>query len=464
VVSGAIPIRNKDERLSNTNTAESIDRTRASVFEACRAVFQKEHVLRPFIAGVTYVPASAKVMDVNDMLSLVDASLDLWLTAGRYSNEFEAALPKLFNRRANALLVNSGSSANLVAASSLGSPLLAEKGIEPLKPGDEVITAAAGFPTTINPILQNNWRAVLIDVDAETLNASLDGLMAARTSKTRAVILAHTLGNPYRADLISKWCEQEGLYLIEDCCDALGATVAGDPAGSFGDYATLSFYPAHHITMGEGGAVISRSARWRRAAESMRDWGRDCWCEPGKDNTCGKRFEWQLGGLPCGYDHKYTYSSIGYNLKATDMQAAIGMSQLEKVPKFVAARRRNWRKLFEGINASPLLQKHLKPVAPVEETDPSWFGFPMHCINGTNRNKLIAFLEDHKVGTRLVFGGNMTKQPAYKNVDFLIPAPLTNTDLIMTNAFWIGVHPALDEARINYMLEQLEAGIRNQLS
>ena len=442
-------------------TETALEASRQRVLDACREHHALAHPAKAFVAGETYIPPTAKQLDAADLLSLVDSCLDMWLTTGRFGEAFEKALPRFFQRRQPALLVNSGSSANLVAVSSLGSPLMSGD-IAPLQPGDEIITAAAGFPTTINPILQNGWIPVLVDVERSTLNVTPEAIMAARGPKTRAVIVAHTLGNPYRADELAAWCQKEGLFLIEDCCDAFGATINGKPAGSFGDYSTLSFYPAHHITMGEGGAVMARSAKLRRPAESMRDWGRDCWCEPGKDNTCGKRFEWQLGELPCGYDHKYTYSSIGYNLKATDMQAAIGMSQLDKVEGFVAQRRANWHALYQGIKASPVLSEYLVPVEPVRGTQPSWFGFPMHCRGGIDRTQLTRYLEDHKVGTRLLFGGNIVRQPAYLNAPFRVVGDLSHTDAIMHDTFWIGVHPVLDAARIQYMLEQLEGGVMAQ--
>jgi CDP-4-dehydro-6-deoxyglucose reductase, E1 len=435
---------------------------RSEIIEASRSFFQATHGPKPFVAGESYIPVSTKVMDADDLAHLIDASLDMWLTAGRFSREFEEKLPLLLGRKTGALLVNSGSSANLVAISSLGAPMMESLKMKPLRPGDEVITAAAGFPTTVNPIIQNGWTPVFVDVDLATLNAVPEAVMAAKTSKTRAVVLAHTLGNPYRSDILAEWCAKEGLYLVEDCCDALGAGVNGQPAGSYGDYATLSFYPAHHITMGEGGAVISKDGRLKRVAESIRDWGRDCWCEPGKDNTCKKRYGWTLGDLPCGYDHKYTYSNIGYNLKATDMQAAVGLSQLNKVDRFVAARRANWQALYKGILSSPRLKEHLTPVVATAQTEPSWFGFPIHCSDAIDREKLVSFLEDHKVGTRLVFAGNLTKQPAYKGANFRIHSELKNTDRIMSKSFWIGVHPALDGAKIQYMLEQLEAAVRAQ--
>ena len=452
--------------------SESADEARKHILDASRQFFDLAHAPQPFVAGTTYIPVTVKVLDADDLVHLIDASLDMWLTAGRYARELEAQLPARMHRKANALLVNSGSSANLVAVSALGSSMLKEFDRRPIEAGAEVITVAAGFPTTLNPIIQNGWVPVFVDVDFRTLNALPEAVMAARTSKTRAVVLAHTLGNPYRADVLARWCRAEDLYLVEDCCDALGASisVANDagavtaPVGSFGDFATLSFYPAHHITTGEGGAVIPSDGRFKRAAESIRDWGRDCWCEPGKDNTCGKRFQWQLGGLPAGYDHKYTYSNIGYNLKMTDMQAAVGLSQLRKLDRFIAARRANWQALHTGVMQSPVLREHLIPVEPTPGTQPSWFGFPMHCGPGIDREKLVTYLEEHKVGTRLLFGGNLTRQPAYRRIEHRIHGALAASDEVMKRTFWIGVHPALDGPRIAYMLEQLEAGVRVQRS
>lgn len=439
-----------------------IQKKRQTLIDQSKQFFAESHKPQAFIPGQTYVPVTAKVMDADDLAALVDASLDMWLTAGRYGREFEAEFPKYFGRKTKALLVNSGSSANLVAVSSLGSHQLKEFGHEPLKAGDEVITLAAGFPTTVNPIVQNGWTPVFIDTDLQTLNATVEAVKEAKTSKTRAVVLAHTLGNGYRSDLLAEWCKKENLFLVEDCCDALGTKINGAPAGSFGDYATCSFYPAHHITMGEGGAVMSKDGRFKKIAESFRDWGRDCWCEPGKDNTCGKRFCWKLGELPEGYDHKYVYSHVGYNLKVTDMQAALGVSQLKKAEKFVAARKSNWNYLYKGIKSSPILNQKFKPIEPTEGTEPSWFGFPILASEGMNREKIVSFLEDNKVGTRLLFAGNLTKQPAYKNVQYRVHGKLTNTDIVMNRVFWIGVHPALDQQRMNYMLEQLEAAAKAQ--
>ncbi len=434
---------------------------RDKVLESAREYFRAQFQAKPFIPGETYIPPSGKVMAEDDLAALVDASLDLWLTAGRFTTSFEAELPKWFGRKGSALFVNSGSSANLVAVSALSAHMMEKVGRPRLKAGDEVITVAAGFPTTVNPIVQTGLRPVFVDVDFATLDATLELVQSAFVKgKTKAVVLAHTLGNPYRSDLISKWCTSEGLYLVEDCCDALGAEIEGENgrvfAGSFGDFSTLSFYPAHHITTGEGGAVIAKDGRLRKVAESMRDWGRDCWCEPGKDNTCNKRFCHQLGDLPEGYDHKYTYSNVGYNLKATDMQAAIGSSQLKRAAEFIDVRRRNWKLLYDGVKASPILRERLIPVEPTAGTRPSWFGFALHCASGLDREKLVAMLEEQKVGTRLMFAGNLVRQPAYKGVDYRVVGELKNTDEVMRRTFWIGVHPQIDAVKIQYMLETLE--------
>lgn len=438
----------------NMNKSEN---ARMAVIAAAKNYFTEFSPKPEFVAGKTYIPVTAKVVDEHDLGYLIDASLDMWLTTGRYARDFEAEFGKLFGRTTKSLLVNSGSSANLVAISSLGSHELSNMGFKPLEAGDEVITVAAGFPTTVNPIIQNNWVPVFIDIDTSTLNALPEKIMAAKTSKTKAVVLAHSLGNPYRADIIADWCKKEGLFLIEDCCDALGATIKNQSVGSFGEYATCSFYPAHHITMGEGGAIMSKDGRFKKIAESIRDWGRDCWCEPGKDNTCKKRFGWTLGDLPSGYDHKYVYSHIGYNLKVTDMQAALGMSQLNKAEKFISERRKNWKTIYTGINSSPILKENFIPIEPTPETNPSWFGFAMYTNDRLDREKVVQMLEERKIGTRLFFAGNLTKQPAYKNAKYRVHEDLKNTDLVMRSLFWIGVHPALDQQRISYMLEQLEA-------
>lgn len=430
---------------------------RLEIIKLAQNYFEHKEKLKPqFVAGETYIPVTAKVVDSADLGLLIDASLDMWLTAGRYGREFESIFGEYFGRKTKSLLVNSGSSANLVAISSLGSSDLRKMGYEPLQAGDEVITVAAGFPTTVNPIVQNGWTPVFVDIDDTTINALPEKIKAAQTSKTRAVVLAHSLGNPYRADILAEWCKNEKYFLIEDCCDALGAEINNQPAGSFGEYATCSFYPAHHITMGEGGAVMSKDGRFKKIAESYRDWGRDCWCEPGKDNTCNKRFCQKLGDLPEGYDHKYIYSHVGYNLKVTDMQAALGVSQLKKVNQFIEIRRKNWQYLYDQITTSPVLKKFYRPVEATPGTNPSWFGFPMYCLNGLNREKVVSTLEAAKIGTRLFFAGNLIKQPAYKNVNYRVHGELTNTDLAMNSLFWIGVHPALDKQKLDYMLAQLE--------
>ncbi|MFM8269736.1 MAG: lipopolysaccharide biosynthesis protein RfbH [Pseudomonadota bacterium] len=440
---------------------QSHEEIRNQILSLSEDYFSKRFASTEFIPGKTYIPVTTKKLDPEDLRFLIDASLDLWLTTGRFGRGFEKDFAAFVGSKVPSLLVNSGSSANLVAISALSSPQLKKQGLKPLEKGDEVITVAAGFPTTVNPIVQNGWVPVFVDVDLKTLNALAEKVMEAKTPKTRAVVLAHTLGNPYRADLLADWCQKEGLFLVEDCCDALGATIGNQWVGSFGLFSTYSFYPAHHITMGEGGAVICRDSILRRIAESIRDWGRDCWCEPGVDNTCGKRFGWSLGTLPTGYDHKYTYSHIGYNLKVTDMQAAIGLSQLKKAPSFVEARRTNWKKIKAGMDSSPQLTKYFASVEPTEGTNPSWFGFPIHIKESLNREKVVAFLEENKVGTRLLFSGNLTRQPAYQNVEHRIVGTLSNTDKIMKDTFWIGVHPLLDDKRISYMLEQLERATRD---
>lgn len=403
----------------------------------------------PFVPGETVVPVSGKVLDADDIAALVDASLDGWLTAGRFHPLFERALARYVGTR-SALFVNSGSSANLVALSGLTSSKLGKRA---LKPGDEVLTVAAGFPTTVNPIIQNGMRPVVVDVDLNTYDALPHLLREAVSSKTRAIMMAHTLGNPFDVDTVRELCDEHGLWLIEDSCDALGSTYDGQRTGSFGDTATLSFYPAHHITTGEGGAVFVKSPLVRKQVESFRDWGRDCYCETGHDNTCLKRFDWQLGDLPKGYDHKYIYSHIGYNLKATDMQAALGLSQLNKIDQFVAARKRNFAHLsarLAGVEGLILPQATPK-------SDPSWFGFPITLDpeHPVDRNLLLRFLDERKIGTRLIFAGNLTKQPAYRNTDFRIVGELTNTDIIMNRAFWVGVYPGLTAEMIDFVADSI---------
>ncbi len=389
------------------------------------------------------------------MQLLIDSSLDFWLTAGRFADQFEKDFARFFGLR-NAILVNSGSSANLLALASLTSPVLGE---DALQPGDEIITAAAGFPTTVNPIVQNNLVPVFIDVKIPTYNVNPDQLEQALSPRTRGIILAHTLGNPFDLDRVVEFARQHHLWLIEDCCDATGATYTGHKVGTFGQLATVSFYPAHHITMGEGGAVLTDQPPLKKLVESFRDWGRDCWCEPGEENTCGKRFDWQLGELPYGYDHKYTYSHIGYNLKATDMQAAVGLAQLKKLPQFIESRRANFTKLFDGLQD---LQDVLILPQATPKSEPSWFGFPVSVRTnaGFTRNQLIDFLESRKIATRLLFGGNLVRQPAYLKVPHRIAGSLENSDFVMNQALWLGVYPGLTGPMLDYILESLHEFVK----
>ncbi len=426
------------------------EKLRKSILEQVCAYHLAAFEEKPFIAGESSVPVAGRVFDSTELELLVDASLDFWLTTGRYAAEFERGLAKFLDVR-DVILCNSGSSANLLAVSALTSPKL---GLERLKPGDEVITVAAGFPTTFNPIVQNNLVPVLLDVELETLNLDVRHLEAAVGPRTRAIILAHTLGNPFNLEVVLDIAKRHDLWVIEDNCDALGATFGGKFTGTFGDLATVSFYPAHHMTMGEGGCVLTNQPRLRTLVESFRDWGRDCWCEPGKDNTCGKRFDWQLGELPYGYDHKYTYSHIGYNLKLTDMQAAVGVAQLKKLPAFIAARQHNWRRLRDGLQP---LEKYFILPEPTPGSDPSWFGFALTVRPSApvTRSEVIQRLEHHKIATRLLFGGNLLRQPAYKDVVCRVPGELSNTDLIMQNTFWIGVYPGLTEEMLSYVIRTL---------
>jgi CDP-6-deoxy-D-xylo-4-hexulose-3-dehydrase len=435
------------------------DEKRAEIVRLAREYFdaRQEPAFEP---GVTYIPPSGKVLDADDCGNLIDASLDMWLTAGRYAEQFEAELATKFGRR-HAKLTVSGSAANLLAFACLTSWKLGEKRI---KPGDEVITVAAGFPTTVAPIVQYGCIPVFVDVDIDTHNVDVDLLEAAITPKTRAVMIAHSLGNPFDVARVAAICKQHKLYLIEDCCDAFGAFVGGQHVGTFGDVATLSFYPAHHITTGEGGAVLMNSPLLAKIAESFRDWGRDCYCAPGKDNTCNKRFNWRLGDLPKGYDHKYTYSHVGYNLKMSDMQAAVGVSQLKKLDRFVERRRENFARLTERLIARGLDAYYHLPV-PTPGTEPSWFGYLLTVRDGTGiiRNTVTRTLEDRKVGTRMLFAGNLIKQPAFRDVAYRVHGSLANTDKIMNDSFWVGVWPGIDDARLDYMADTLLAITRELL-
>ncbi len=402
--------------------------------------------------GQDYIPVTGKLMDAQDLLYGVDAVLDGWLTTGRFAKEFERKLADFVGAR-YAFLVNSGSSANLAAFYSLTSDKLKDRKI---KPGDEVITVAAGFPTTINPLIMYGCRPVFLDIELSTFNINTDLLEQAISPKTKAIMIAHTLGNPFNVDAILELAKKYNLWVIEDDCDALGATYRGQKTGTFGDLSTVSFYPAHHITMGEGGAVLVNNPKLKKIVESFRDWGRDCWCAPGTENTCGKRFDFQLGNLPHGYDHKYIYSHIGFNLKATDMQAAIGLSQLSKIEQFVEKRRKNFDYLL-GLMRN-LEQFFILP-QPTTNANPSWFGFLMTIRPDVNlsRAELVAYLEERKIGTRLLFGGNLLKQPAYSDVPHRVVGTLENTNTIMDRAFWIGIWPGLEEKHFDYMYQQLNA-------
>jgi CDP-6-deoxy-D-xylo-4-hexulose-3-dehydrase len=407
---------------------------------------------QPFLPGITMVPPSGKLSGPTELKNMVEASLDGWLTAGRFNVEFEKKLAAFIGVK-HLITVNSGSSANLVAFSTLTSPKLGDRAI---RQGDEVIGVAAGFPTTVNPIIQFGAVPVFVDVDLMTHNIDVSKIEAAITPKTKAIMLAHSLGNPFNLDTVTALCKKYNLWLVEDCCDALGSTYRGKMVGTFGDIATLSFYPAHHITMGEGGAVFTNNEQLKTIAESFRDWGRDCYCPPGKDNTCGKRFCWKLGDLPEGYDHKYTYSHLGYNLKITDMQAACGLAQLEKAPAFIQMRKENFAFLKSRLESC---KEFLNLPQATEHSDPSWFGFPLTLKESSpvSRLDLLTYLDQNKVGTRLLFAGNLTRQPYMVNTNYRISGELTNTDNVMNNTFWIGLHPCLTEAMLDFSASKIEA-------
>jgi CDP-6-deoxy-D-xylo-4-hexulose-3-dehydrase len=414
---------------------------------------------RPFVPGKTYIPASGKVIDADDAVALVDASLDLWLTAGRHAEVFEREIAaRLGAREARATV--SGSAANLLAFSALTSWKLKDRRIPP---GSEVITVAAGFPTTVAPIVQNGCVPVFCDVTLPNGDINLEDLANAVTPKTRAIMLAHTLGNPFDLDAVMALAKAHDLFVVEDCCDAFGASYRGRPVGSFGDLGTLSFYPAHHITTGEGGAVFGSNKMLMTVATSFRDWGRDCWCAPGFDNTCNNRFNWQLGELPHGYDHKYIYSHLGYNLKITDMQAAIGASQLQKLDSFIARRRANWSALKQAFLAERL-DGYFHLPEPTRHSEPSWFGFLLTVREDApfTRSELIRHLESRKIGTRLLFAGNLVRQPAFQDVPHRVVSSLTATDQIMNRSFWIGVWPGIGPAQIAYMVETMREFVRGR--
>ncbi|MCB0037703.1 MAG: lipopolysaccharide biosynthesis protein RfbH [Anaerolineales bacterium] len=409
-----------------------------------------------FIPQETPVPVSGRVFDAKEVQHLVDASLDFWLTSGRYADQFEEEFAAFMGLR-HAILCNSGSSANLLALAALTSPRLRDR---QLRAGDEVITAATGFPTTVNPIIQNQLTPVFLDVDLKTHNIDVSYLEEALSPQTKAIMVAHTLGNPFELDTVVEFANRHDLWLIEDNCDALGTTYKGRLTGTFGHLSTISFYPAHHITMGEGGCVLTNRPPLKKLVESFRDWGRDCWCPPGVDNTCGKRFGWQLGELPYGYDHKYTYSHIGYNLKLTDMQAAVGVAQLKKLPQFITTRKLNWQRLHDGLKP---LQEFLMLPEPTPHSDPSWFGFLVTVRPDApfTRNDLVQYLEQHKIATRLLFGGNLIRQPAYQHVTYRVVGSLENTDIVMNQSFWIGVYPGLTDTMIDFVIEHFHKFVAN---
>lgn len=422
--------------------------TKQQILDLVKQYCEEEHSKKKFIAGESHVPVSGKVYDYTDMSNLVESSLDFWLTTGRFNREFEKSLAQFIGVK-HALTCNSGSSANLLAMTALTSHLLKDRA---LKAGDEVITCATGFPTTVNPMLNNNLVPVFLDVDIPTYNMDTTKLEEAITPKTKAIMVAHTLGNPFDLERIKQIADKHNLFLIEDSCDALGAEYNGKKVGTFGDIGTLSFYPAHHITMGEGGAVFTNRSLLKRVLESFRDWGRDCYCEPGKDNTCNKRFCQQLGELPFGYDHKYTYSHIGYNLKITDMQASVGLAQLNHLEGFIAKRQENFDILYKGLK--PLEEYFILPEAS-KNAKPSWFGFPITVRENApfTRNELVTYLDEKKIGTRLLFGGNLLKQPYMKNVNYKVVGELKNSDMVMNNTFWIGVFPGLGVEELSYVIE-----------
>jgi CDP-6-deoxy-D-xylo-4-hexulose-3-dehydrase len=425
----------------------SPDDLRREILDLTIQYYRAAFPTKPFLGDISAVPVSGKVFDEHELRNLVDSSLDFWLTTGRYADQFEKKFARVMGVK-HARLCNSGSSANLIAVSSLTSPKLKKKA---LKDGDEVITVAAGFPTTVNPIIQNRLTPVYVDAVLGTYDVNVDRLAEAIGPRTRAIVMAHTLGNPFDLDAVMALAKDHDLFVVEDTCDAVGATYAGKTVGSFGDISTASFYPAHHITMGEGGAVMTNRGPMAKIIESYRDWGRDCWCPPGQDNTCGRRFDWQLGELPYGYDHKYIYSHIGYNLKATDMQAAVGVAQLEKLPAFIEQRRANWNYLRQGLKE---FEEFLILPEATPKSEPSWFGFALSVRREApfSRNDLVQHLESRRIGTRLLFGGNLLRQPAYLGHEHRVVGDLPVADLITDQTFWIGVYPGLTTEMLDFVL------------
>jgi CDP-6-deoxy-D-xylo-4-hexulose-3-dehydrase len=428
------------------------DEIRQEIFSKIRDLQNlRKKTEQAFIPGTSPIPYAGRVFDEKEMIALVDASLDFWLTTGRYAEQFERGLSEFLGMK-YCLLTNSGSSANLLAVSALTSPKLGDKRLEP---GDEVITTACGFPTTLNPILQNNLIPVFVDVELGTYNIQVDQIENAISEKTKAIIIPHTLGNPANLNKISELVKNNNLWFIEDNCDALGSKYYGKFTGTFGHMSTCSFYPAHHITMGEGGAVLTNDPLLKKIIVSFRDWGRDCWCEPGCDNSCRKRFEWILGDLPEGYDHKYIYSHIGYNLKVTDMQAAIGVAQLQKLPTFIEQRKKNFIRLFKALEK---YSRYVVLPSAVKAADPSWFGFPILVREQApfSRSDFVNHLEDHKISTRMLFGGNLLKQPAYEGIRYRVSGSIKNTDKIMNNLFWVGIYPGLTIEMLDYVIAMVD--------
>jgi CDP-4-dehydro-6-deoxyglucose reductase, E1 len=450
--SPVIPIQVKSAPLAaNVETAE-LQALRRDILGLVQTYAEKALAPRPFTPGQTVVPPSGKLLGVQEIQNMVEASLDGWLTAGRFNQAFEKELGRFLGVK-HVLTVNSGSSANLVAFNTLTSPKLGDRA---LQKGDEVISVAAGFPTTVNPILQFGAVPVFVDIELGTYNINASLIEQALTPKTKAIMLAHTLGNPFNLEVVTHLCKKYQLWLVEDCCDALGSTYQGQLVGTFGDIATLSFYPAHHITMGEGGAVFTNNDTLRSIAESIRDWGRDCYCGPGKDNTCGKRFDWKLGDLPHGYDHKYTYSHLGYNLKISDMQAACGLAQLEKLPGFIRKRKENFAYLRDRLTDCEEL---LMLPQPTEYAEPSWFGFPITLRESApvSRVDLLTYLDQQKIGTRLLFAGNLTRQPSMRGKGYRVASVLDSTDVVMNSTFWIGVQPSLTQDMLEEAVNKIES-------
>jgi CDP-6-deoxy-D-xylo-4-hexulose-3-dehydrase len=430
---------------------QTTDTLRAEIAELVSQYSKLKYADKIFIAGETPVPVSGKVMGETELQYMVEASLDGWLTTGRFNDKFEQELAAFIGIK-HLITVNSGSSANLVAFSTLTSHKLGDRAI---KKGDEVIGVAAGFPTTVNPIIQFGAVPVFVDVDIKTHNIDVDLIEAAITPKTKAIMLAHTLGNPFNVKKVKEICDRHDLWLVEDSCDALGAKYDGKMIGTWGDIATLSFYPAHHMTMGEGGAVFSNNSELMSIAESYRDWGRDCYCKPGCDDTCGKRFGQKLGSLPQGYDHKYTYSHLGYNLKITDMQAACGLAQLKRLPEFIKARNDNFAYLSGKLSS---LSEYIELTVATENSEPSWFGFPitLKADCGVDRTDLTKYLDENKIGTRLLFAGNLTKQPYFEGLEYRVVGALTNTDITMNQTLWVGLYPGLNNDHLDYTVQKLE--------